>query len=330
MANQVASLKMEQKLKKTPAGEIPVDWEAWTLGEMCLRTPEYGANVSAIEFKPEWPRYVRVTDIDDAGVLSSTDRKSIKVEDAKQYLLGVGDIIFARSGATVGKTYLYRKSDGPCAFAGYTIRFSPDPQRLLPEFLFQFTHSQLYYQWVKGMLRAGAQPNINGSEYSGLLLPIPPLREQKKIAEILSAVDAAIDKTNAVIEKAEILKLGLMRQLCLEGMAKHKKFKMTELGRIPESWDLQPCEKLCELITVGIVVQPARLYTDSGVPCFRSLNILEDSISDDRMVFISPEANEAHSKSRLREGDVVAVRTGYPGTACVVPKKIRGGPTVSI
>ncbi len=202
-----------KKFKKTPVGEIPVEWEARTLGELCLVAPEYGANISAIEFRADCPRYVRITDINEEGILSSADKKSIKPKDAQPYLLGEGDILFARSGATVGKTYLYQKSDGVCAFAGYTIRFKPNPQRLLPEFLSQFTHSQIYYQWVKGMLRAGAQPNINGSEYAGLFLPTPPLYEQKKIAEILTAVDEEIEKEENARKIMEGLKKGLMQAL---------------------------------------------------------------------------------------------------------------------
>ncbi|MBP9127607.1 MAG: restriction endonuclease subunit S, partial [Elusimicrobia bacterium] len=159
------------KFKKTPIGEIPVEWEAAKLGLLCLERPEYGANASAIQYQEGLPRYVRITDVMEKGLLAQDDKKSIPRELATPYLLQDGDFLFARSGATVGKTYLYRKSDGECAFAGYMIRFRPDRKKLLPEFLFQLTHSDLYYQWVISMLRAGAQPNINGSEYSDFLLP---------------------------------------------------------------------------------------------------------------------------------------------------------------
>lgn len=237
MSNQLGSLKMGQKYKKSPVGEIPVEWEARELGGLCETKPEYGANVSAIDFQKDLPRYVRITDINDDGSLTSSDVKSIRDADAKEYLLKSGEIIFARSGATVGKTYLYRKSDGPCAFAGYTIRFRPNPAYLMPEFVFQFTHSDFYYQWVKGMLRAGAQPNINGSEYSALVLPVPPIIEQRRIVAVLSSVDELAGEVAGEIEKTRKLKNGLMRQLLTRGIG-HKKFKKTEVGEIPESWRL--------------------------------------------------------------------------------------------
>lgn len=201
------------KFKKTPIGQIPVKWEAEKLGHLCRGGPEYGANASAIQYLEDLPRYVRITDVLENGFLTQVDKKSISRELAAGYFLEEGDFLFARSGATVGKTYLYRKSDGECAFAGYMIRFRPDRKKLSSEFLFQVTHSDFYYQWVKGMLRAGAQPNINGSEYSKFLLPTPPIDEQNKIVEILSSVDAAIEKAKSELDHLEQTKKSLMADL---------------------------------------------------------------------------------------------------------------------
>ncbi len=233
---QIKSLKTGIKFKDTPIGKIPVDWEANRLGELCIGKAEYGANAPAVERDNNLPRYVRITDINDNGRLLTSTWQSIDRKVAEPYILRKGDFLFARSGATVGKTYLYRTADGECAFAGYLIRFRPDPSKLLPDLLFHFTHSNAYYQWVKGMLRAGAQPNINGKEYSDLILPLPPLPEQKKIAEILTTVDDAIEETDRIIEKTKELKKGLMQKLLTRGIG-HKKFKKTAIGKIPEEWE---------------------------------------------------------------------------------------------
>lgn len=245
---QVRSLKTGIKFKDTPIGKVPVDWEVSRLGDLCVGKPEYGANVSAIDRDENLPRYVRITDITDDGYLLNETWQSINRNVAKAYMLKTGDLLFARSGATVGKTYLYRKKDGECAFAGYLIRFIPNAARLLPELLFQFTHSNSYYQWVKGMLRAGAQPNINGKEYSDLIIPIPPLPEQKKIAEILSNVDDAIEETDRIIEKTKELKKSLMQKLLTRGVG-HKKFKKTEIGEISDDWAVGQVTDYGEIIT---------------------------------------------------------------------------------
>jgi type I restriction enzyme S subunit len=83
----------------------------------------------------------------------------------------------------------------------------------LPEFLFHFTHSSYYYNWVKGMLRAGAQPNINAKEYSKIPLPQPSIEEQKKICMIMNTMDNEIEKESNHKEELETLKKGLMQVL---------------------------------------------------------------------------------------------------------------------
>ena len=202
-----------RKFKKTEIGEIPMEWEVEKLGGLCIGKPEYGANTAAIDKKDNLPRYIRITDITEDGKLLDSTWQSIKRESAEAYILNEGDLLFARSGATVGKTYLYNEEDGECAFAGYLIRFKTDPRLLLPEFLFYFTHSSYYYNCVRGMFRAGAQPNINAKEYSNMFLPKPPIKEQKQITEILSAVHGEIEKESNHKEQLELLKKSLMQVL---------------------------------------------------------------------------------------------------------------------
>jgi type I restriction enzyme S subunit len=204
-----------KKFKKTEIGETPVEWEVRRFGDLCNGQPEYGANVSSIDKDKSLPRYIRITDITEDGKLLEATWQSIKREFAQPYILEEGDFLFARSGATVGKTYLYRNKDGECAFAGYMIRFKPNPKQLLPEFLFQYTHSNFYYNWVKGILRAGAQPNINAQEYFNMPLPKPPINEQKQIAEILSSVDEELEKESNHKEHLELLEKGLMQVLLI-------------------------------------------------------------------------------------------------------------------
>ncbi len=202
-----------KKLKKTEIGEIPERWEVGRLGDLCVAQPEYGANVPAIDKDNDLPRYLRITDITEDGKLSESTWQSIKRESAEPYLLKEGDFLFARSGATVGKTYLYRKRDGESAFAGDMIRFKPKLNQLLPELLFQYAHSNFYYDWVKGILRAGVQPNINAQEFSNMPIPKPPLEEQKQIVDILSSIDNETEKESNKKEQLESLKKGLMQVL---------------------------------------------------------------------------------------------------------------------
>ena len=163
------------------------------------------------------------------------------------------------------------------------------------------------------------------------LVSIPPLPEQRKIAAILSSVDDAIEKTQAVIDQVQIVKRGLMQELLTRGLpGRHTRFKQTEIGEIPEEWDLRPAATVCERIVVGIVIKPAQYYTASGVPCPRSLNVTADQINYRSMKYISHESNHQLRKSQLSVGDVVTVRTGYPGTSAVIPAQLDGANCVDL
>ena len=96
-------------------------------------------------------------------------------------------------------------------------------------------------------------------------------------------------------------------------------YKQTEVGVIPEEWEIRTCAKLSEMITVGIVIRPTQYYEKQGVPAFRSANIRESGIDSSDLVYISHRSNALLSKSQTRQGDVLTVRTGYPGTSAVVP-----------
>ena len=177
--------------------QVPDGWRVVRLGDVCA-LPEYGASAPARPFDANLPRYVRITDITDDGRLRSGGERSANPAKVDGYALREGDLLFARSGS-VGRTYLYRPEDGPCVFAGYLIRFRPNPNVALPRFVEIFTHSSSYRRWVTSMLRIGAQPNINAREYSSLPIHVPPLPEQRAIAAVLDSIDEAIERTDAVI-----------------------------------------------------------------------------------------------------------------------------------
>ena len=201
------------EFKDSPLGRIPAEWEVVRLGEILIENPQYGANVSAIDYSEKTYRYIRITDIDDNGKLIEEEKKGILKEVGKQYILKEKDILIARTGNTVGKSYIHLKIYGSCSYAGYLIRFRTDPSKYLAQLLFHFLHSDNYWKWVGDTARTGAQPNINSKEYQKLKLPFPPLPEQRQIAEILSTVD---DKIGHLLDKKESYqqqKKGLMQNL---------------------------------------------------------------------------------------------------------------------
>jgi type I restriction enzyme S subunit len=176
---------------------------------------EYGINAPAVEYSADLPAYLRITDIDDSGNYSIYKKASVGDRNYEQFILENGDIVFARTGATVGKTYLYSPKDGTLVFAGFLIRFRTNKEILTANHLKYFTESKLYWDWVKTVSMRSGQPGINAEEYGSLKIPLPPLSEQKAIARVLSTADATIYTTEKLIAQKEQRKKWLMQQLLM-------------------------------------------------------------------------------------------------------------------
>ena len=161
-------------------------WDKCRLKDISEEKLAYGSGASAIEFSGL--RYIRITDIDTCGNLKP-EKKSPSQFDEK-YLLNTGDILFARSGATVGKTFLYsKKKHGPALYAGYLIRLIPNHSLVNPIFVYHFTKTKYYNDFIAKVQNAVAQPNINAKQYSELDFILPPLSLQNEFANFVAQVD---------------------------------------------------------------------------------------------------------------------------------------------
>lgn len=173
------------------------------LQDLIAKNPQYGTAESGIPRISELaPRYIRITDIDELGNLD--DGLGATAENIEmQYILNENDILFARSGATVGKAYLHRKQPYVCFFAGYMIRFVVDNTKILPQYLFIYTQLKPYKDWVKAIQRAAAQPNINAEEYKSLPTSLPPLHIQQQIVDVYNAA-LSLRKKKLSVSKAKL------------------------------------------------------------------------------------------------------------------------------
>lgn len=180
-----------------------------TLKDICIGKLSYGSGAAAVDYDGV-TRYVRITDITDTGELSD-DIKSPSVIDEK-YLLNEGDILFARSGATVGKTLLYREKYGRCIYAGFLIRLIPNTAIVVPEYVFGFTKSAYYEEFVKKTQRAVGQPNINAQEYGDLKICVPPIEQQKAFSKLLEQSDKSKFEIKKSIENISDLIKSLLQQ----------------------------------------------------------------------------------------------------------------------
>jgi type I restriction enzyme S subunit len=164
--------------------ESKVEWK--TMGAIGNNKLTYGSGASAIEFDGK-TRYIRITDITENGNLTNIPMSPSVFEE--KYILKDGDILLARSGATVGKNFYYSENMGKSIYAGYLIRLQVDRKIAYPRYIYYYLNSSDYNQFIANTKSDGSQPNINAQQYSSLKIPIPSLEEQARIVAILDKFD---------------------------------------------------------------------------------------------------------------------------------------------
>ena len=174
-------------------GDVPAHWEVRRLRYLIEGNLTYGANAAAEHDNPNWPRYLRITDFALDGTLRDDTFRSLPPEVARDYLVKPGDLLLARSGATVGKAFLVTSEVGQACHAGYLIRARPRNCLVEPRFLFAFTQSAMFTRWKDSTFIIATIPNISAEKYANLSVPTPPLEEQKQIAAYLNKATATID-----------------------------------------------------------------------------------------------------------------------------------------
>jgi type I restriction enzyme S subunit len=194
-------------------GINPKGWGQAALKDIGIGKLAYGSGASSCEYDGI-VRYVRITDIENNGELNANLVSPSVIDE--RYLLNEGDILFARSGATVGKTYRYRESDGKCLFAGYLIRLIPDWNKVLPDYVFYFTKTGYYESFISANAKIVAQPNINAKQYGELAICVPPLSLQSEFAGFVQQVEAQKSLFQQSLAKLELNYKSLM-QKCFRG-----------------------------------------------------------------------------------------------------------------
>lgn len=174
-------------------GAIPKKWSLKKLKYIIISPLQYGANEAGDEYTPEYPRYIRITDITDNNTLKDEGKLSLAPVIAKPYLLKDGDILFARSGATVGKTFYYQNSYGISAFAGYLIRARINRKMANPKFVYYSTLGVGYDNWKNTVFTQATIQNIGADKYSQFYVTLPSLSEQLRIVDYLDSRCATID-----------------------------------------------------------------------------------------------------------------------------------------
>lgn len=177
------------------------------LEELCLpdQIGKYGIPAVAEEFSEDKVRYLRITDIDDYGNLLENDKKSVSSPEIEKYILKEGDIVFARTGNSTGRTYYHEEKNGELAFAGFLIKFSLDESKVNPKYLKYFTLSKPYKQWVDNLSNGSTRGNINAKIFADCPIILPSRVQQDYLVRVLSSLEDKIQINNQINQELEAM-----------------------------------------------------------------------------------------------------------------------------
>lgn len=313
------------------------------LKSLLLSKPQYGANEASItRDNNEQPRYIRITDIDENGLISPDELGATVANLDDKYILNENDIVIARSGATVGKAYIHKNLPYTCVYAGYLIRFIVDSKKILPDYLFAYTQLNTYKEWVNAIQRPSAQPNINAEEYQSLEIPLPNLSKQQEIVGYINTAYA--QKRAKEVEAQQLLdsiddyllkELGItMPNINAELTDRffyvnysdlsnrldpyyslkyfQKSFEAVHSGKYP----VVSLKSLSTLITSGITPKSGGdAYVDdrlNGIPFIRSGNInIDGELDFNDLLYIRPDVHKTIMKSsQVRKNDLMIAIVG--------------------
>jgi len=300
-------------------GQVPEHWEVKRLKYLVSAPLQYGASEESGQNEEGDPRFIRITDIREDGTLRDESFCSLPVEVAKPFMLEDGDLLFARSGATVGKSFMYRSAFGKACFAGYLIRARIDKAKAEQKFINYFTSSPSYWQWLASSSIQSTIQNVNAEKYNSLALPLPPLAEQRAIAAYLdretARLDTLISRQQRMIELSLEKRRALIGHAVTRGLDKSAPLRdsgVEWLGLVPAHWnDARKMKEVSSLKgRLGWQGLKADEYREQGPYVVSSAHFKELHIKWELCPHISSERYELDSNIQLREGDVLLMKDG--------------------
>ena len=263
--------------------EFQGEWKKTKFGDIATGF-DYGMNATAKNYDGV-NKYIRITDIDEASS-TYTDKDIVSPDGilTDNYLVNNRDILLARTGASTGKSYLYKQSDGKLYYAGFLIRANVTTHD--PYFVFSQLHTHRYWRWVSIMSARSGQPGINSQEYSSFPIYTTSIEEESKIAKLLSLLDERIATQNKIIEDLKKLKSAI-----IENVFDDKHSERLQLDNVGS-------------YIRGLTYSSNDVVEHGGTLVMRSNNIVNGSLLDynNNVVFVNKQMS---AEQQLQNGDIV-------------------------
>ena len=290
------------------------NWPYVKIGDVC--TVERGGSPRPIDKfitdDPNGINWIKIGDTNDSMYITATAQKIIPEGMKKSRYVQPGDFLLSNS-MSFGRPYIL-KIDG-CIHDGWLV-LRDNKNTFDKRFLYYYLSSPSTYRKFENMAVGGVVNNLNSEMVRGVSVPVPPMNEQLEIVGILEQVTALIS-----LRKQQIAKLDeLVKARFIEMFGDETQFSRWHCGCVGDVAE----------VCVGVVIKPTQYYAEHGIPAFRSLNIGELQVKDNDWVYFTEEGHAKNQKSVIRENDVLVVRSGAPGTACVATKKHAGYNAIDI
>jgi len=293
----------QETFKQTGIGKIPKEWEVVRISQIGKVITGTTPSTKVEEYWGGNYPFVTPTDFSTSKYVYKTER-SVTKKGANKGKIIPKDSVMVTCIASVGEVAL---ASSEC-ITNQQINSIICNQNANPHYIYYalFFRKNL----LKGWAGVTTTPIIKKSLFEKFPIPLPPLPEQQKIAEILSTVDSAIEKVNQAIEKTQRLKKGLMQKLLTKGIG-HNEFKDTEIGRIPKEWEVV---RLGEVGNIRYGLSQPPEITPYGIPMIRATNIKRGKIVEDGILRVNPKTIPKSKNPYLKKGDIIVVRSGaYTG-----------------
>ena len=247
------------------------------------------------------------------------------------------DVLLNITGASLGRCTIAPKDIAPANVNQHVCILRPSKKRVDSRFLNMEIQSAPVQRAIFAGENGSSREGLTSEQVGNLEIVLPPLPDQQAIADYLDRETARLD--GLVAAKECVLGLlaekrrALITRAVTRGLVPTVPFRDSSipwLGEIPAHWEAKRLKFTSPEITVGIVVTPAKYYESAGVPCLRSLNVREEGLTDSDLVYINDESNALLAKSRVFLGDLVAVRSGQPGTTAVVDERFNGANCIDL
>jgi type I restriction enzyme S subunit len=331
-------------------GEVPERWEVLRLGYLTQKvgsgkTPRGGAET----YQSEGVLLIRSQNVHDTDL--RLDDAAFIDESIDDEMAGTrvrsGDVLLNITGASLGRCAIAPESLPRANVNQHVCIVRINTAKALPRFVQRAISSRPVQEQIFSFENGSSREGLNFQQVRGLVLAVPSLSEQRIIADFLdretAKLDTLVTRKEALIERLREKRMALISHIVTQGLPPdaaravgldpNPRLKASGnewLGDVPVHWDVKRLKFVSPKITVGIVVEPSKYYESEGVPCLRSFNVKPGILSQRDLVYISREANRALQKSMLRKGDLVAVRTGQPGTTAVIDDFFDGGNCVDL